>query len=110
LASAWFKEFLKFNPGELWFELNEGLILQGSKDRQVPAFLNNRALGKHAETLINVDRPTSLTYTEFQGLNHLFQPCKTGNVEEYAQIETTIDELVLTELTQWMKMVEKSSK
>ncbi len=110
LASAWFKEFLKFNPGELWFELNEGLILQGSKDRQVPAFLNNRALGKHAESLVNVDRPTSLTYTEFQGLNHLFQPCKTGNVEEYAQIETTIDELVLTELTQWMKMVERSSK
>lgn len=103
LTSAWFKEFLKFNPGELWFELNEGLILQGGMDKQVPAFLNNKALGKHAETLMHVDRPTALTYTEFQGLNHLFQPCKTGDVGEYAQIETTIDELVLTELSAWMK-------
>lgn len=103
LTSSWFKEFLTFNPGELWFELNEGLILQGGMDKQVPAFLNNKALGKHAETLMHVDRPTALTYTEFQGLNHLFQPCKTGQVEEYAQIETTIDELVLTELSAWMK-------
>lgn len=33
-----------------------------------------------------------MTVRRFPGLNHLLQPAKTGLPEEYAQIETTLDE------------------
>jgi uncharacterized protein len=39
---------------------------------------------------------------EFPGLNHLFQPCKTGSPTEYAQIEMTIAPEVLKVIGDWI--------
>ena len=39
----------------------------------------------------------------FSGLNHMFQPAVTGSVNEYYEIETTIDASVLTLIESWIK-------
>ena len=39
---------------------------------------------------------------EFPDMNHLFQTCKTGAMDEYATIEQTIDPLVLEEISSWV--------
>ena len=42
---------------------------------------------------------------EYPDLNHLFQHCKTGLVEEYGQIEETISEEVLKDIAQWLSQL-----
>ena len=39
---------------------------------------------------------------ELPGLNHLFQPCKTGSPSEYASIETTIAPEALKTIGDWI--------
>ena len=39
---------------------------------------------------------------EYYGLNHLFQPCRTGLYEEYGQIETTISPDVMKDIADWI--------
>jgi hypothetical protein len=36
-------------------------------------------------------------------LNHLFQVCETGDIDEYAKIEQTISPEVLEDITKWVK-------
>jgi hypothetical protein len=43
------------------------------------------------------------TIVTFGSLNHLMQPAVTGNVDEYAKIETTIDRGVLFTISEWIK-------
>ena len=39
---------------------------------------------------------------EFPNLNHLFQEAKTGDVDEYAQLEQTISPAVLEKMSSWI--------
>jgi hypothetical protein len=39
---------------------------------------------------------------ELDNLNHLFQPCETGAISEYGQIEETISPEVLEIMTEWI--------
>lgn len=39
---------------------------------------------------------------EYKGLNHLFQHCTLGSVAEYNQIEETVSEEVLKDVTEWV--------
>ena len=39
---------------------------------------------------------------ELPGLNHLFQPCKTGSPSEYASIEVTIAPEALKTIGDWI--------
>lgn len=40
-----------------------------------------------------------------EGVNHLFQHCKTGIVMEYQQIEETMAPEVLEIITEWIKTI-----
>ena len=60
------------------------LAMFGSKDLQVSASANAPVMKK---VLSNEDSKVII----FPRLNHLFQPSKTGSIEEYARIETTFD-------------------
>lgn len=42
---------------------------------------------------------------QYPGLNHLFQPCQMGGVDEYSKIETTISEEVLHDIATWINQV-----
>ena len=78
------------------------LAINGEKDLQVPCKENLAEIDKALKAGGNRDVKT----IEFAGLNHLFQPCKTGSPSEYARIETTIAPEVLKAIGDWI--VEKT--
>jgi alpha/beta superfamily hydrolase len=75
------------------------LALNGSKDFQVPAKENLEAIKRIVEESGN----NNVVTIELENLNHLFQECKTGAGNEYAQIEQTISPIVLELITEWIQ-------
>lgn len=72
------------------------LALNGTKDNQVDHTSNLEAISKglkanHKNVVESLD-----------GLNHLFQHCKTGDVAEYRTIEETFAPEALEKIVQWM--------
>lgn len=72
------------------------LALNGTKDTQVFYTGNLDALNK----MLPSGAPNKIVAID--GLNHLFQHCKTGSVNEYATIEETISPEVLELIPQWI--------
>lgn len=74
------------------------MALNGSKDTQVSAVLNlnavRRLLPENKRNVIN----------EYAGLNHLFQHCTFGGVDEYGTIEETMSEEVMKDIAEWVKL------
>lgn len=94
-----FYHFLKQNPLPFWRQYQgKSLILNGSKDSQVPAKENMNGI-------INAIKQPTAKYEShiFEGLNHLFQPAKTGAIDEYKEIEQTIDDSVLSMISKWLQ-------
>ena len=72
------------------------LALNGSKDNQVDYESNLNAIRNGLST-------NSKNYIEtIEGVNHLFQHCKTGQVPEYRTIEETFAPEVLEIIVKWM--------
>lgn len=93
-----FYHFLKQSPLPHWNKFKgKALILNGTKDSQVPA--NENVTG-----IVNaiIAKEASVQSEIFEGLNHLFQPANTGSIDEYREIEQTIDEKVLTRVATWL--------
>ena len=44
----------------------------------------------------------NVTAKKSSNMNHLFQTCKTGAMDDYATIEQTINPLVLEEIGGWL--------
>jgi hypothetical protein len=74
------------------------LALNGSLDLQVPPAQNLPAIRKALEEGGN----KHFEAVELPGLNHLFQPAKTGSPTEYAQIEETISPVALDKIASWI--------
>lgn len=95
--TEWMKFFLSYDPiGDIKQIKCPVLALNGSLDVQVLADDNLNVL-KSAPSLQKL-----LTAKKYEGLNHLFQPCATGDVSEYASIEQTISEEVLSDIAEWI--------
>lgn len=98
--TPWFQRFLVLDPREnLKLVTCPVLAVNGAKDLQVPPKENLSRIEKALKEAGNKD----VTITEFPGLNHLFQTCKTGSPSEYAQIEETFAPLALDALTTWIR-------
>ena len=73
------------------------MALNGEKDVQVIADSNipvlQELLKDNGKAMIKI----------YPGLNHLFQHSETGMPDEYAKIEETISEEVLTDISGWIK-------
>lgn len=98
LASPWMKRFLVLDPSAALRRMTcPVLALNGSLDAQVSPEQNlppiEKALG---------EAKVPVTVRVMPGLNHLFQPAKTGGLDEYATIETTIDPAVLQAVADWV--------
>lgn len=97
--SAWMRHFLTRDPRQaLRKTACPVLVLNGGKDVQVVASQN---IPEIARALLDGGN-TDVTIRVFPELNHLFQPCTTGAVAEYGQIETTIDPAVLETISSWI--------
>ena len=102
--NAWFRYFLTYDPRPTLRAVRcPVLAIIGEKDLQVPSKENLAEIDKALKAGGNRDVRTM----EFAGLNHLFQPCKTGSPSEYASIETTIAPEALRTIGDWI--VERTS-
>ena len=66
--------------------------LHGEKDTQVAAKEHLEVFSKNISPNIKVKTKS------YPGLNHMFQPCLTGEANEYAQIEQTVSPEVLSDI------------
>ena len=97
INTAWFRFFFSYDPAPTLAKIRcPVLALNGSLDLQVPPDQNLPVVRK---ALAHNRRAEVI---ELPGLNHLFQPAKTGAPLEYAKIETTIDPAALDTITTWI--------
>ena len=99
LISPWMYYFIRYNPAPTLQKVKcPVLAINGSKDLQVPAKVNLKAIKEALE----IGGNKKVTTKELPGLNHLFQECKTGLPTEYAAIEQTFSPIALTEILNWI--------
>ena len=70
--------------------------LNGERDWQVISSLNLTAIER------NLPKSKNNVTKEYPGLNHLFQHCTTGSMNEYRKIEETIAPEVLSDIAEWI--------
>ncbi|WP_082784983.1 alpha/beta hydrolase [Sphingobacterium populi] len=93
-----YRYFMRIDPVPFIQQINIPLFAAfGGKDVQVPAKENQQSLADHLP-----GNPQSRIKT-YAPLNHLLQPAKTGSLQEYYTIETTIDPTLLKDIADWIK-------
>jgi uncharacterized protein len=96
---TWFRYFIMTDPAVFWKKVKcPVLAMNGEKDLQVAANENLPAIEKALKSSGN----KSVKTTKLQGLNHLFQHCKTGLPTEYGEIEETFSPEALKIITDWI--------
>ncbi|MGV6829551.1 MAG: alpha/beta hydrolase family protein [Flavobacteriales bacterium] len=99
LSSAWMTFFIKTKPDTYLSKTTcPVLALNGEKDFQVLPDLNLNGISKSLKKANNQD----VTIKKLKGLNHLFQTCNTGSIEEYAEIEETFSPKAMQLITDWI--------
>lgn len=95
-TDPWMVSYLRIDPRDAWKRLHiPVLLMSGRKDTQVPTQLT-------VDGLAEVYPAPLLTVRTLDDLNHLFQPARTGEVDEYLTIDTTFDPAALAALTDWL--------
>lgn len=98
MLTPWFRDFVRYDPAPALRKLRcPVLVLNGELDLQVLPDQNLPAI----EQALSSNR-RRVTVHRLPGLNHLFQPAKTGSPQEYAAIEQTVDPQVLTIIGDWI--------
>ena len=96
--SEWMRFFIHSNEATELVHLKiPVLILMGKLDQQIPYDKNKEAIDQIKLLGRNIEM------VGFEGLNHLMQHCKTGNVNEYLSNEETISMEVIETMIQWLK-------
>ena len=96
--TPWLRFFMVHDPAVVLERIDVPILaINGTLDVQVVGSVELPAI-EHAVRRGGGE----ITVRSYEGLNHLFQPAVTGSVEEYGDIETTIDPQVLTDITEWI--------
>lgn len=99
VSSPWFRDLLQYDPAPTLSKLTcPVLVLNGEKDVQVPPEQNLPVIRKALEAGGN----KNFEIDELPGLNHLFQPAKTGGISEYSEIEETMSPVALERVVSWI--------
>ena len=95
----WSRYFLQYNPADEIEKLQIPVLsLNGSKDTQVDAKINQNGIRQALIKGGNKD----YKIIEFENLNHFFQECETGRMDEYRKIEQTFSPIALKEISSWI--------
>ena len=102
LQSPWLKYFITYDP-EIFLRNVKCPVfaINGSEDMQVESDRNLKSI----ESLLEKHGNKHYRIKEYSGMNHLFQRCTTCDIEEYAKIETTIEQEVIDDIIAWLKEV-----
>ena len=96
--APWLKYFINYDPIPDIKNISVPiLMLYGGNDTQVPPSLNVPVLNE------NIPGINIKVYPE---LNHLMQHSKTGKITEYAEIEETISQEVLNDITEFILLIQ----
>jgi len=99
VGSPWLRFFISYDPRPALREVRcPVLAVIGEKDIQVPAKENLPEIEKALKAGGNKD----YTVKELPHLNHLFQTCHTGNIDEYGHIEETFAPSALELMADWI--------
>lgn len=99
LTLPWMYNFIKYDPyNDIKNVKIPVLAINGKKDTQVLSSINLPAI----ETALKEGGNTKYKIIEPNELNHLFQNCKTGMIDEYKEIEETFDLEILNILSNWI--------
>jgi len=95
----WSRYFLQYNPADEIEKLQIPVLsLNGSKDTQVNAKINQNGIRQALIKGGNKD----YKIIELENLNHFFQECETGKMDEYRKIEQTFSPVALKEVSSWV--------
>ena len=95
----WARQFLAFESKTYLAQLNlPFLVINGSKDVQVPALSNQEGFRKN----MSAASLSKSTFYVLEGANHLFQQCVSCNLAEYASLELTLDPTLMDWVTSWI--------
>ncbi|TFG63761.1 MAG: alpha/beta fold hydrolase [Spirochaetales bacterium] len=98
-TSSWFKTYLMYDPRPVLAKVKVPVLaLNGSRDLQVTPAENLASLDKALKEGGN----TRVTLRELEGLNHLFQPARTGLMNEYGSIDVTFATEALNIIGDWL--------
>ena len=98
-TNPWTRYFYNYNPAEEIREINiPALALYGSNDTQVPPKYHLQPV----KEALMASNSKNYEVILMDGLNHLFQESKTGNISEYTQIEETINPKVIEKISNWI--------
>ena len=99
VLAPWMQYFLKYDPRPALAQVRVPVLaLDGSLDLQVPPKADLAAIDTTLKRAGNRDYEVR----ELPGLNHLFQPAKTGSPNEYAMIEETFSPTALQIVADWI--------
>lgn len=99
LSSPWMRCFVGHDPLPVLEKVKcQVLALNGALDTQVISSENLPVIA----TAFSGPRANLLTSREFPKVNHLFQHCQTGFVNEYGLIEETFAPEILGLMSQWV--------
>lgn len=91
--------FYNYNPQDELEKVKVPVLsLNGSKDIQVEAKINQAGIKKALTKGGNKD----FKVLELPNLNHFFQECETGKMEEYSKIDQTFSPIALEEISKWI--------
>ena len=97
ITRDWYVQFLNHDPVPYLQAVDQPVLaLIGSMDLQVPATSNLAGLRR------GLANNNDATILELEGLNHMFQPARSGTIAEYAQIETTFAPDALELISDWI--------
>jgi len=99
VLAPWMQYFLKYDPRTALRQVRVPVLaLGGSLDLQVPPKQDLAAIDTALARAGNRDHEVK----ELPGLNHLFQPAKTGSPNEYATIDETFSPTALQIVADWI--------
>lgn len=99
LLNPWFEFFVKYEPAEKLSKLTcPVLAINGERDLQVDPGLNLPVIRE----ALNKAPTEDFEVVELPRLNHLFQECETGLMQEYSQIEETFNVGALELMSDWI--------
>ena len=103
--SEWARQFLAFESATYLQKINlPFLIINGSKDVQVPPIVNQTAFKAN----MSQQSLSKSTFYILEGTNHLFQQCETCSLGEYATLEQTLDPVLIEKVSAWILEQQKA--